>query len=313
MTASIPPGWYDDPSAPGMERWWDGAQWTESSRPRSDSAPGVPPAPGMMADQMPGAFAGTGQTPYPPYGAYGHGPGPIGSGPGKPGNNRRNVIVGAVSLLVAAGLVAALVVLLGGGDDDKASTAGTLFDPTTGVSIPQIKGWDVPKRSGEPTHQRTGRIACEDEPSAGPSDDPSGYPSDDPSGSSSDDDCYLGEAEVITTSGSSLDGVVDALQKAVEDDDGDKLLNTETSERIKIGDTNAHVLVYKIEEEESVGGARRVYFIQAVVIDAVVDGDEYPVVMPRVYDLPNAPSRAVMATIRNGIAIGVPQPSASAS
>lgn len=29
------PGWYDDVSAPGVLRWWDGSQWTEqrSARP----------------------------------------------------------------------------------------------------------------------------------------------------------------------------------------------------------------------------------------------------------------------------------------
>ncbi|MCT7352528.1 DUF2510 domain-containing protein, partial [Streptomyces sp. 15-116A] len=24
-----PPGWYRDPKAPHLERWWDGTAWTE--------------------------------------------------------------------------------------------------------------------------------------------------------------------------------------------------------------------------------------------------------------------------------------------
>lgn len=293
-----------------MERWWDGSQWTESSRPRSDSSPGVPPAPGMMADQVPGNFTGTGQTPtYAPYAMYG----PAGSGPGSSGNRNRNLVIGVVSLLVVGGLIAALIVLLGGGDDDNAATAGTLADPETGVSVPQFKGWDVPKRSTRPTHQVTGRIPCADESSAGPSDDPSYGPSDDPSGSASEDDCYLGEVEVITFPDDSFDELVDDIQRFVEEDDsGDKILNTEKTEPIKINDKNAHLLVYKVEEAKPVGGTKRVFFVQYVLIDAPVDGD-YPIVGTKVYDLPNAPSKAVLDTVRGGITVGLPQPSDSAS
>ena len=33
MTNAVPPaGWYTDSRAPGRERWWDGASWTEHSR-----------------------------------------------------------------------------------------------------------------------------------------------------------------------------------------------------------------------------------------------------------------------------------------
>ncbi|HSA50303.1 MAG TPA: DUF2510 domain-containing protein [Yinghuangia sp.] len=306
MTASIPPGWYDDPSAPGMERWWDGSQWTESSRPRSDSSPGVPPAPGMMADQVPGNF--TGQTPtFPPYATYG----PAGSGPGpSSGNRNRNLIIGVVSLLVVGGLIAALIVLLGGGDDDKAATAGTLSDPGTGVSIPQLKGWDVPKPSTEPTHQVIGRIPCEDASSGAPSDGPS----DDPSGSASLDDCYLGEAYVDTLYGKSFAEAVKDFQSQIEDDgSGYKVLNTETSEPIKVNDKNAHLLAYKVEETEAVGGAKRVFFAQFVIIDAPVDDNEYPMVYAHVYDMPNAPSKAALESIKTGIKVGLPQPSDSAS
>jgi hypothetical protein len=32
-TRPAPPGWYLDPSDSSLERWWDGAQWSEHSRP----------------------------------------------------------------------------------------------------------------------------------------------------------------------------------------------------------------------------------------------------------------------------------------
>ena len=31
--AQTPPGWYPDPHDPGTQRYWDGAQWTESRAP----------------------------------------------------------------------------------------------------------------------------------------------------------------------------------------------------------------------------------------------------------------------------------------
>ena len=38
-TPPTPPGWYPDPQAPGYQRYWDGAQWTQHVAPLQ----GVPP------------------------------------------------------------------------------------------------------------------------------------------------------------------------------------------------------------------------------------------------------------------------------
>ena len=40
---TTPPGWYRDPHAPLLERWWDGTAWTEHRR--TPGAPAVPQAP----------------------------------------------------------------------------------------------------------------------------------------------------------------------------------------------------------------------------------------------------------------------------
>lgn len=31
----VAPGWYPDPQAPHVMRWWDGYQWTEHTAPRA--------------------------------------------------------------------------------------------------------------------------------------------------------------------------------------------------------------------------------------------------------------------------------------
>ncbi|MFE1847894.1 DUF2510 domain-containing protein, partial [Streptomyces sp. NPDC059515] len=49
-----PPGWYRDPHAPHLERWWDGTAWTEHRRaPGAAGAPGVPGAPGAPGGPVP--------------------------------------------------------------------------------------------------------------------------------------------------------------------------------------------------------------------------------------------------------------------
>ncbi|OII60522.1 hypothetical protein BJP40_10280 [Streptomyces sp. CC53] len=41
---TTPPGWYPDPAAPTVERWWDGTAWTAHTRPPGGTHPAGPPA-----------------------------------------------------------------------------------------------------------------------------------------------------------------------------------------------------------------------------------------------------------------------------
>ena len=36
---TTPPGWYDDPEKPGLERYWDGRAWTEDTQPKAEPKP----------------------------------------------------------------------------------------------------------------------------------------------------------------------------------------------------------------------------------------------------------------------------------
>jgi hypothetical protein len=60
------PGWYEDPNAPGGQRWWDGNRWTEhvqqpAAAPQAQALAGAPARPGP-AIARPAQERG----PYPP-------------------------------------------------------------------------------------------------------------------------------------------------------------------------------------------------------------------------------------------------------
>lgn len=59
MTQPLPPaGWYDDHADASVQRWWDGARWTEATRPRGSLAPAPTPQPTaepQAAAQLPSA------------------------------------------------------------------------------------------------------------------------------------------------------------------------------------------------------------------------------------------------------------------
>ncbi|MFG2468013.1 DUF2510 domain-containing protein [Streptomyces canus] len=119
MSRTLPPGWYPDPNAPHLERWWDGTAWTDHRR-----AP--------------------------------EGPGPPRSAGGASGRAKAVALTTSGVVLVAAIVSGAFALARDGGDDvvaDTAPTAATLppspaspapsrlDDELDGISLPLPDGW----------------------------------------------------------------------------------------------------------------------------------------------------------------------------
>ncbi|TGA95497.1 DUF2510 domain-containing protein [Streptomyces sp. MZ04] len=105
MSMSPPPGWYPDPSAPHVERWWDGSAWTEHRR--------APEAP-HTGQAQPGFGPPTQQLPVPSGG----------------GGRAKAVALGAAGVVLVASIVTGVVLL---GEDDGEPTGG---DPSPTTSEP---------------------------------------------------------------------------------------------------------------------------------------------------------------------------------
>ncbi|MFZ3561081.1 DUF2510 domain-containing protein [Streptomyces sp. BH055] len=114
MTSQTPAGWYPDPgqipNGPRTERWWDGARWTDQTRPATTTPPQPP-------SQQPAPFA-----PQPP--APGTNP-PYPSHPGHPGQfppasrgRGRIAIAAGIAVVVLAGIGTGVYALTQGGDGD---------------------------------------------------------------------------------------------------------------------------------------------------------------------------------------------------
>ncbi|MFE3035763.1 DUF2510 domain-containing protein [Streptomyces canus] len=127
MSRTLPPGWYPDPDAPLLERWWDGTAWADHRR--APEAPGPPRAAGRAA-----------------------------------GRARAVALTACGIALVAALVSGAFALARGEGDDVVADTAPTvagpaptsaspapapapsrLVDELDGISLPLPDGW-VPSK-----------------------------------------------------------------------------------------------------------------------------------------------------------------------
>ncbi|MFI8212428.1 DUF2510 domain-containing protein [Streptomyces werraensis] len=166
-----PPGWYPDPHAPHLERWWDGTAWTGHRRtpaagpaPASGTgahgygAPSAPEAPGSYG--APGSFG----PPAPP-GGGGTG------GSGGSGGAKAVALTAAGAVLVAAVVAGAVALTRDDGDPEvrtgPSPTApapttqstqpspspsepapqdeGVVVDELNGVTFPLLDGWVRPQ------------------------------------------------------------------------------------------------------------------------------------------------------------------------
>ncbi|MER5443249.1 DUF2510 domain-containing protein [Streptomyces sp. NPDC002790] len=125
MTSQTPAGWYSDPgqipNGPRTERWWDGARWTDQTRPAT-AATTPQPAP-QAPSQPPAQFA-----PQPPAPgtdpAYPNHPGPPGQLPPKSRGRGRIAIAAGIAVVVLAGIGTGVYALTSGdGDDGKSDKA----------------------------------------------------------------------------------------------------------------------------------------------------------------------------------------------
>ncbi|MFE2043925.1 DUF2510 domain-containing protein [Streptomyces sp. NPDC059477] len=142
MSTSPPPGWYHDPSAPHLERWWDGTAWTDHWRQPE-------PAPHPTHE-------------HPAFGSPA-GPPPIG---GESARAKAIAMTVAGAVLVTVIVTGALVLRDAdtGGDTQvqpvpaptatgsgPAPSPGVVVDHLNGLTFPVLDGWR-PAGSGLPEH-----------------------------------------------------------------------------------------------------------------------------------------------------------------
>jgi hypothetical protein len=330
VSSSIPPGWYDDPAFAGSERWWNGSEWTESTRPATtgpadDEPPAVPAPPQSPLPQaVTQSFAPprTPQQPGPPPQQVPYPPGPAPAvSSGRTGNRNRTIALSAVALLVVGGLVAALIVLLGGDDGDEdptppvasgapsqstkpgAETVGEATDDETGITVPLLKGWDTPVGESRPFHQYKDEVACAVVPTTS-SEEPGG-----------DDHCYLGEIDVGYYEGTAFDQVVGEVGAQMQDNDNYHETQRLKDESLRVDGGNAHLIRSEIREKAAdPSGTTHTLTLQFVIIDSPYEQDGtqvFPIVIAAVDHDAKAPDQAVLDVVRDGIKVGAPHPSAS--
>ncbi|NUP16987.1 MAG: DUF2510 domain-containing protein [Streptomyces sp.] len=126
-----PPGWYRDPKAPHLERWWDGTVWTEHRR-----APGTPGPP------VPGT---------PVFGT------PLS------GQRSKAIAVTVAGVVLVSAIVTGTIVL---GRDDGGVEVNTGPGPATSEPAPRDPATDPPSPTGTPTPSESTSEPSADDPAA---------------------------------------------------------------------------------------------------------------------------------------------------
>ncbi|MEV5265839.1 DUF2510 domain-containing protein [Streptomyces werraensis] len=172
-----PPGWYPDPHAPHLERWWDGTAWTGHRRtPAAGPAPasgtgahgyGAPSAPEAPGTPGPYGAPGSFGPPAPPGGG-----GTGGSGGSSGSGGAKAVALTAAGAVLVAAVVAGAVALTRDDGDPEVRTGpsptapapttqstqpspspsepapqdeGVVVDELNGVTFPLLDGWVRPQ------------------------------------------------------------------------------------------------------------------------------------------------------------------------
>ncbi|MEU9997327.1 DUF2510 domain-containing protein [Streptomyces sp. NPDC050848] len=288
-----PPGWYPDPAAPTVERWWDGTNWTAHTRQAPTGAyPAAPMAPSTVVAPAPSVRNG----------------------------RSRAVVLGAVAVAVVAAVVAGVLVF--GGDDkgDAPPTAGptgaTPTAPTTsatsdapvdeeedekptrvddqlnGITLPVIKGWEKPEFSSDPapTITTVGTYQC---PGAATKKCRRGTVSSHPVGGSS----------TATPEAVAKEDIVLAVKETFQEDILDTFpYGTMVSHKVVaarpavVAGRTGYLVRWQVITDKGPGG-----YVQSLAFPSPT-GSESPVVVRFLFDAgPDGPALTVMDEITRGI------------
>ncbi|MEU9705877.1 DUF2510 domain-containing protein [Streptomyces sp. NPDC047981] len=288
MSMTTPPGWYPDSSVPGVERWWDGTNWTAHTRQAQTPATVFAPA--------------TAPVPVPPV---------------RNGRNRA-ALLAAVAVAVVAAVVAGVLVL-GGDDEENPPSAGPtavtdtptaptssaseepvgeedekptrVDDQLNGITLPVLQGWEKPEYySGPaPTVTTVGTYPC-------------------PSGSK---ECRHGtvsshavsRTDAATPEAIAKEDVAAAAKETYEEDIlGSLPYGRMISHKViaarptAVAGRTGYLVRWQVTTDKGPGG-----YVQSLAFPSPA-GSESPVVVRFVFDAgPEGPSLAVMDEIARGI------------